>query len=259
VSQPPAPLAAPDLSIVIPAYNEEKRLPSTLDRIAEYLHEQTFSFEVIIVDDGSRDETSRVASEFCASHPWARLLRYEDEGGKAVNRGKGFAVRTGMLATVGRNVLFSDADLSTPIEEMEKLLPLIESGKCDIAIASRAMPGSNLTVHQPWYREAMGRAFNLLVRIAIRTRVRDTQCGFKALNGTSAKRIFKLCHLDGFGFDAEMIFLASRFKLRVREIAVTWHHAEDSRVNPLVAPLQMMRELVEIRVNEARGKYKEHK
>ena len=257
VSTPPAPAAAPDLSLIVPAYNEERRLPATLERIAQYLSQRNFSCELVIVDDGSRDETSRVALGFGARHPWSRLLRYEDESGRAVNRGKGFAVRAAMLASVGTNVLFSDADLSTPIEEMEKLLPLIQSGACDIAIASRALPGSNLTVHQPWHREAMGRTFNRLVRAAIGTDVRDTQCGFKALRGDVARRLFALARVDGFGFDTELIFLAAKKGLRVREIPVTWHHAEESRVNPLTAPAQMMRELIAVRFNDARGLYEE--
>lgn len=261
VSTPPAleGSALPDLSIIVPAYNEEKRLPETLERISEYLSTRDFSYELLIVDDGSRDQTSRVALDFGARFGWSRLLRTVDENGRAINRGKGFAVRAGMLASRGQLALFSDADLSTPISEMEKLLPPIQSGQCDIAIASRALPGSNLTVHQPWHREAMGRTFNRLVRVAIGTDVRDTQCGFKALRGDVARRLFSLARVDGFGFDTELIFLAAKKKLRVREIAVTWHHAEESRVNPLIAPAQMMRELVAVRLNDARGLYEEAK
>ncbi len=257
VSAPPAPAAPPDLSLIVPAFNEEKRLPRTLELIAEYLATRDFSYELIIVDDGSRDNTAHLAREFCARFAWARLLQYVDENASAINRGKGFAVRAGVLSSVGKSVLFSDADLSTPIWEMENLLPLIGRGECDIAIASRALPGSNLTVHQPWHREAMGRTFNLLVRAAIGTGVRDTQCGFKALRGDVARRLFALARVDGFGFDTEIIFLAARKGLRVREVAVTWHHAEDSRVNPLVAPLQMMRELLQVRLNDVRGLYDE--
>ncbi len=257
LSTPPAPLETPDLSLIVPAFNEEKRLPRTLELIAKYLATRDFSYELILVDDGSRDNTAHVAREFCSRFDWARLLQYVDERGQAINKGKGFAVRQGMLASRGRDVLFSDADLSTPIEEMEKLLPLIARGECDIAIASRALPGSNLTVHQPRHREAMGRTFNLFVRAAIGTDVRDTQCGFKALRGDIARRLFALSRVDGFGFDTEIIFLAARKGLRVREIPVTWHHAEDSRVNPLVAPLQMMRELMQVRLNDLRGLYKE--
>jgi dolichyl-phosphate beta-glucosyltransferase len=245
------------LSLVVPAYNEEKRLPATLERIAQYLLSRDFSYELLIVDDGSRDETSRVAREFSARHPWARLLRYEDAGGRAVNRGKGFAVRQGMLASRGRDALFSDADLSTPIEELEKLLPPLSRGDCDIAIASRALPDSNLAVHQPWHREAMGRTFNFFVRRAIHTTVSDTQCGFKAMRGDVARRLFALARVDGFGFDTELIFLAAKKGLRVREIPVTWRHAEESRVSPLTAPLQMMRELLEVRLNDLRGLYEE--
>ena len=259
VSTPPllADAPAPELSLIVPAYNEEKRLPATLERIAEYLATRDFSYELLVVDDGSRDETARVVLEFGARCPHLHLLQYADLGGRIVNRGKGFAVRTGMLASRGRYVLFSDADLSTPIEEMERLLPLIQSGQCDIAIASRALPGSNLTVHQPWHREAMGRTFNRLVRLAIGTDVRDTQCGFKALRGDIARRLFGLARIDGFGFDTELIFLAAKLGLRVLEVPVTWRHAEESRVNPLTAPAQMMRELATVRLNDARGLYNE--
>lgn len=256
---PPADAPKPELSLIVPAYNEEKRLPATLERITEYLATRDFSYELLIVDDGSRDQTGRVALDFQARCPQLRLLQYLDAAGRIVNRGKGFAVRTGMLASRGRLVLFSDADLSTPIEEMEHLLPSIQSGQCAIAIASRALPDSNLTVHQPWHREAMGRTFNRFVRLAIGTDVRDTQCGFKALRGDVAHRLFGLARIDGFGFDTELIFLAAKMRLRVREIPVTWRHAEESRVNPLTAPLQMMRELATVRLNDARGLYNEPK
>lgn len=257
VSHPPAPDASPYLSLIVPAYNEEKRLPATLERIATYLGGRDFSYEMIIVDDGSRDNTNHVVREFGASHPWSRLLQYVDDHGTAINRGKGFAVRAGILASKGRDVLFSDADLSTPIEELEKLLPPLSRGDCDIAIASRSLPDSNLAVHQPWHREAMGRTFNFFVRRAIHTDVSDTQCGFKAMRGDVARRLFALARVDGFGFDTELIFLAAKKGLRVREIPVTWRHVEESRVNPIAAPLQMMRELLEVRLNDLRGLYEE--
>ena len=208
-----------------------------------------------MVDDGSKDATREVAREFMATRPWARLAQYDDEKNRPVNRGKGFAVRQGVLAAVGRDILFSDADLSTPIEEIENLLPPIACGDCDIAIASRALPESNLAVHQPWYREWMGRQFNSVVQSVIKTDIRDTQCGFKAFRGEVAKRIFSVALIDGFGFDPEILYLARRFEYRVREIPVTWRHREDSRVSPLVAPFQMMGELIQIRLNEMRGLY----
>lgn len=244
------------LSLIVPAYNEEKRLPATLVRLTEYLSSRDFSYEVLVVDDGSRDRTRDLVREFAATHEWLRLVQY-DEGLRPLNRGKGFAVRQGVLHAVGRDVLFSDADLSTPLEEMEKLLPPISRGACDIAIASRALPESKLTVHQPWYREMMGRTFNKFVqRIAVPGIV-DTQCGFKAFRGDVAKRIFGLAQIDGFGFDTEILFLAQKFGYRVQEIPVVWVHKDDSRVNPLSAPLQMMSELITVRLNDMRGVYDE--
>lgn len=245
------------LSILVPAYNEEERLPATLEAIGAYLARRDFSHELVVIDDGSRDQTRAVVREFAANRPWVRLVQYDDDAGAPLNRGKGFAVRAGVEAAVGRDILFSDADLSTPIEEMERLLPPISRGDCDIAIASRALPESNLTVHQPAHREFMGRTFNKIVQKLAVPGVMDTQCGFKAFRGDVAKRLFALAQIDGFGFDPEILFLANKFGFKTREIPVTWSHRDNSRVNPLTAPLSMLRELLEIRWNDARGLYDE--
>lgn len=245
------------LSLVIPAYNEAKRLPATLKRIAEYLSTRDFSYEVLVVDDGSHDTTRQVVHEFARTHPWLRLVQYDDDKGRPVNRGKGYAVRQGVLASAGRDVLFSDADLSTPIEEMEKLLPPIALGEYDITIASRALPESDLALHQPWYRELMGRTFNRLVQKIIGTSISDTQCGFKAFRGEVAKKLFSVAKIDGFGFDTEIIYLAKKFGYRTQEIGVIWRHKDESRVNPILAPLSMMSELIQVRLNDMRGEYEE--
>lgn len=245
------------LSILVPAYNEEKRLPATLDTIADYLAKRDFSHELIVVDDGSKDGTRAVVEEFAATRPWVRLVHYNDDSGAPLNRGKGFAVRAGVEAAVGRDILFSDADLSTPIEEMERLLPPISRGDCDIAIASRALPESNLAIHQPPHRELMGRAFNKIVQKMAVPGIKDTQCGFKAFRGDVAKRLFHLAQIDGFGFDPEILFLANKFGYKLREIPVTWRHCDNSRVNPITAPIAMIREMFEIRWNDARGLYDE--
>ncbi len=245
------------LSLIIPAYNEENRLPATLTRIAEYLATRDYSYELIVVDDGSSDDTRQIVRDFGATHSFVRLECYDDDNGKPLNKGKGFAVRHGVLNSWGRDVLFSDADLSTPIEEMEKLLPHISSGDYDIAIASRALPESNLDVHQPWYREWMGRTFNAFVRRILGTDISDTQCGFKAFRGDAARRIFNLAQINGFGFDTEILFLARKFGMRVREVPVTWRHQDDSRVSPLVAPFQMIGELFQVRSNDAHHLYEE--
>ncbi len=247
------------LSILIPAYNEEKRLPDTLETIADYLKKRDFSHELVVIDDGSRDKTRDVVREFAIDKPWVRLVQYDDENGAALNRGKGFAIRAGVETAVGRDILFSDADLSTPIEEMEKLLPPISRGDYDIAIASRALPGSNLAKHQPPHRELMGRTFNKIVQKLAVPGVMDTQCGFKAFRGDVAKRLFKMAQIDGFGFDPEILFLASKFGYKTCELPVTWRHCDNSRVNPITAPIGMLRELFEIRWNDARGLYDEEK
>jgi dolichyl-phosphate beta-glucosyltransferase len=252
-----APLVTCYLSLIVPAYNEEQRLPATLMRMVEYLALRDFSYEIVVVDDGSRDGTRDLVREFAATRSFVRLECYDDENGKPLNRGKGYAVRHGVLSARGRDILFSDADLSTPIEEMEKLLPAISRGDCDMAIASRALPESNLTVHQPWYRERMGRLFNTFVQRIIDTQIMDTQCGFKAFRGDVAKRLFGMAQIDGFGFDTEILFLAQKFKYRVREVPVTWEHRDDSRVSPLSAPFQMLSELLQVRLNDIRGLYDE--
>ncbi|HEY0076646.1 MAG TPA: dolichyl-phosphate beta-glucosyltransferase [Abditibacteriaceae bacterium] len=253
---PPLP-TQPYLSLIIPAYNEEARLPATLTRVAEYLALRDFSYELIVVDDGSRDGTRDLVRDFAKGREWVRLLGY-DANGQAANRGKGFAVRQGVLHAKGRDVLFSDADLSTPIEEMEKLLAPISKGDCDVAIASRALPESILAVHQPWYRELMGRSFNKAVQKIAVPGIVDTQCGFKAFRGDVARRLFSLAQIDGFGFDPEILFLAQKFGYRVREIPVRWEHRDDSRVSPLTAPFNMMRELFTVRLNDMRGLYEEN-
>jgi len=247
------------LSIIVPAYNEQDRLPQTLERMAEYLATRDFSHEVLVVDDGSKDNTREVVREFAASRPWVRLVQYDDQHGKALNRGKGFAVKAGVEAAVGRDILFSDADLSTPIEELEALLPPISRGICDIAIASRALPESNLAIHQPIHREIMGRTFNKIVQKMAVPGIVDTQCGFKAFRGDVAKRLFGLSVIDGFGFDAEILFLAQKFGYKIREVPVTWRHVDNSRVNPISAPISMIRELFEVRWNDLRGLYEEPK
>ena len=245
------------LSIVVPAYNEQDRLPDTLTAIADYLGTREFSHELLVVDDGSRDSTRDVVREFAASRPWVRLVQYDDDDGHALNRGKGFAVRAGIEAAVGRDILFSDADLSTPIEDMERLLPPISRGVCDVAIASRALPESNLDVRQPAHREWMGRRFNQIVQTLAVPGIVDTQCGFKAFRGDVAKRLFGMAQIDGFGFDPEILFLAHKLGYTIREVPVTWRHRDNSRVNPITAPFAMFRELLQVRWNDARGLYDE--
>lgn len=243
------------LAVVIPAYNEQDRLPSTLNTLVAYRTRVDPDWELILVDDGSHDGTRSIMDEFAREHSWARVVFY-NQGGEPANRGKGFAVRQGVLASTARLVMFSDADLSTPIDELSRLAEVVESGEAELAIASRALPESDLAVHQPWYREMMGRTFNLLVQILAVPGIHDTQCGFKLFEGDAARRLFRVARINGFGFDPEILFLARRAGYRIREVPVTWRHVEASRVSPLRAPLQMVRELLTIRLLQWRGCYR---
>ena len=243
-----APLA-PDLSVVIPAYNEEKRLGPTLERVREYFASIEYTTEILVVDDGSADGTVALARDYAANWPALRVL----ENGR--NRGKGYSVRHGMLKATGTDMLFSDADLSTPIEETARLRAAVREEGAGVAIGSRALPESNLAQRQPWYREMMGRTFNKFVQALAVPGVVDTQCGFKYFWGEVAKRVFAVQRLDGFAFDAEVLCLASRFGYAIKEVPVTWIDSPDSRVHPVKHALAMMRELFGVRWNVARGVY----
>jgi glycosyltransferase involved in cell wall biosynthesis len=233
---------APFLSVVIPAYNEEQRLPPTLSRIQEYLRAQSYDYEIIVVDNGSTDATAETARRAGVT-----VLREP-------TRGKGAAVRTGMLAARGAFILFSDADLSTPIEEVEKLMAALDGG-ADVAIASRGLRESKLPVRQPWYRELVGRVGNLLVRMVAVRGIADTQCGFKLYPRQVARRLFGLQRLPGIAFDMEVLFLAQRLGLRIAEIPVTWRDSPDTRFNRVKESLGAVRDLVRIRANWFLGRY----
>jgi glycosyltransferase involved in cell wall biosynthesis len=238
------------ISIVIPAYNEQVRLPDTLRRVERYLQETDWAFhEILVVDDGSTDGTCDAANAFAAANPNIRVLRNPG------NRGKGFSVRHGMLEARGEWRLFSDADLSTPIEELEKLWSAVTQGKNEIAIGSRALDRSLIGVHQPGYRETMGRVFNAVMRAATGLPISDTQCGFKLFRGDVAREVFSRQILERFGFDAEVLYIASRRKYRIAEVPVRWNHVEGSKVGMLTG-LHAFGELVEIRLNSLRGKYR---
>jgi len=231
------------LSIVIPAFNEARRLPQTLDRILEWLNQQTLSFsEVVVVDDGSTDSTAALVDEYCRSHRSVLLLRNPG------NRGKGYAVRHGALDATGEWVLSTDADLSTPIEEVSKLFQTAEKQQADIAIGSRAVDRSLVEIHQPLLREYSGRFFNLLMRAATGLPFRDTQCGFKLFRREAAKRVFKLQKQDGFSFDVEDLVIASKLGLRVVEVAVRWRNAEGTKVS-LSQGLKSFSDLLRIRAD----------
>ncbi|MGH9664809.1 MAG: dolichyl-phosphate beta-glucosyltransferase [Bryobacteraceae bacterium] len=238
------------LSIVIPAYNEEKRLPATLDAILAYLSRQTFSpLEVIVVDDGSRDKTVEVVERYRSTHPVVRLLQ------NPRNRGKGYAVRHGMLEAVNEWVLFSDADLSAPIGELAKLLSAANERKADVAIGSRALDRSLVAVHQPALREWSGRCFNWLMRVVTGLPFRDTQCGFKLYRGGAARKIYSRQVLDGFSFDVEDLVIARSLGIPAVEVAVRWSNSEGTKVSALQG-LWSFLDLLRIRWYALSGKYR---
>ena len=238
----------PRYSIVIPAYNEGARLGATLGKVLAYVRTQGWDAEVIVVNDGSRDNTAEIVRGFAAKDPALRLL--ENPG----NRGKGYSVRHGMLNARGRVVLFSDADLSSPIEEAPKLLQAIEAG-ADIAIGSRWLRAETQTQRQPVHRQLFGRIFNLMLRLTLGLKFKDTQCGFKAFRQAAVQAIFPLQRIERWGFDPEILFLARKFNFKVQEVPVAWGHSGGTRINPLVDGSRMMMEMFRIRWYDVTGKY----
>ena len=231
----------PSLSIVIPAYNEEAVIKNTLDRAGKYLEGRYPPYEIIVVCDGCKDNTARLAEEAGKANHRIRVLD------RKTNMGKGFSVRQGCLEAKGKYIIFTDADLSTPIDEIEKLLKWLEEGY-DIAIGSRGLSESDIQIRQPWYRETMGKIFNLFVQaIAIRG-ISDTQCGFKGFKRDVAKDVFKRQTINGFGFDVELLYIARRLGYSIKEVPVRWLNRQASRVNPLVHPIQMLFDLIKIRI-----------
>jgi dolichyl-phosphate beta-glucosyltransferase len=228
------------LSVVFPAYNAEKHIAASLDAAVAYLVGKPFAAEVIVVSDGSADRTAEVARETLAGRVPSRVIRRDR------NRGKGASVREGVLATSGDVILFSDDDLSTPIGEFDKLLAALQAG-ADVAIGSRALPGSDIRVRQRRPRELMGKTFNLLVRLLVLKGYRDTQCGFKAFRRAAAIDLFSRLRTDGFGFDVEVLVLCRELGYRVAEIPVVWRDSRPSRVRLFRGSLAMLRDLLRIR------------
>ena len=238
----------PTYSIVIPAYNESARIRSTLDRVLAHIVEQRWNAEVLVVNDGSRDDTAAIIQQYAATHPGLRLL--ENPG----NRGKGYSVRNGMRHAAGEILLFTDADLSSPIEEADKLFAALKAGG-DVAIGSRWLRTELQTQRQSLHRQLFGRIFNLALRLILGLPYRDTQCGFKAFTRRAAMAIFPLQHIERWGFDPEILFLARKFGMRVEEVPVQWAHSEGTRINPLRDGIRMFLEMLRIRWNSIAGKY----
>jgi len=229
------------ISIIIAAYNEEKRIVPSLFTIRDYCITKNMDYEIIVVDDGSTDNTRRVAMDKIPQIPHLKVIGYD------TNMGKGYALRKGVLSSKGYFVLLTDADLSTPIEELSKLLHLIHNKKCDIAIGSRALSLSEIIKKQPWWRQGMGKFFNKIVKTLIIDDFNDTQCGFKLFTGDSARNLFKEARINRFAYDVEILALAKKKGYRILEVPIRWINSPQSKVNPLTDSVQMFFDLLKIR------------
>ncbi len=238
----------PHLTVVIPAYNEERRLGGTLSRIATYLEKSEMSSEVVVVDDGSSDATARLAMELLRGRR-GRVIRNPE------NRGKGYSVRRGVLEASGRWVLLTDADLSTPIEEHATLATAAREHDLDVAIGSRALSESRVEIRQNVLRQTMGKTFNRVIRLMTGLPFRDTQCGFKLMDRARVHPLFERMVVDRFAFDVELLYLCTRFRLKVREVPVIWRNSPESKVNVVGDPLNMLLDVARVRWRFRRGLY----
>ncbi len=234
------------LSLVIPAYNEAHRLPRTLPQVTDFLEKQPYAWEVLVVDNGSTDDTLRLVQEFSRKHPQVRALH-------TPLRGKGRAVKLGMLAARGEWRFLADADFSMPVTELPRFLPP-QAPEADILIGSREAPGA-VRYHEPWHRHLIGRVFNLMVQVAALPGIRDSQCGFKNFRGDVAERLFRCQRIAGMSFDVEILFIARRWGYRIVEVPIPWYFDPDSRVRLVHDSLRMAWDLLTIRLNALRGLY----
>jgi dolichyl-phosphate beta-glucosyltransferase len=239
-------MAGTPMSLVIPAYNEQARLPFTLQEIERFVQRNGLDCEVIVVDNGSSDATSAVVQQAMGTFPRLRLLRTD-------GRGKGLAVKTGVLAASGDVVIFGDADLSWGVDELPRFAGMVASGS-PVVIGSREGSGAR-RLGEPIYRHLMGRVFNRVVQALAVPGVEDTQCGFKAFRGDAARAVFERCSIRGFGFDVEVLFIARWLGYPVREAPLRWEHKENSRVGPVQDSLRMLADVLRVRLNAARGAY----
>jgi dolichyl-phosphate beta-glucosyltransferase len=242
---------ATDISVVIPAYNEAKRLPETLHAVEDYFDTRGLSREILIVDDGSQDDTVQICLNLRDKITGLHILR---NGGR--NRGKGFSVRHGILEASGPFVLMMDADQSSPIEELDKLLPPIRDSLSDIAIGSRALKESQIIVHQPLYREPLGFLYNDIIQLLVLKGIKDTQCGFKLFRREVARDIFSRSIVSGFAFDVEILFIARLLGYRITEIPIRWQNDPNTKVKILRHGINMLADLFRIRWNDWKGLYK---
>ncbi len=240
----------PQLSIVIPAYNESARIEDALERVLSCVAEQQWDAEVLVVDDGSKDNTAAIVERWMTAHSRLHLIK------NVGNRGKGYSVRNGLLQAAGDIVMFTDADLSSPMEEAERLIAAIGDG-ADVAIGSRWLDRTRQTIHQPLYRQFFGRCFNWITRRVMGLPFKDTQCGFKAFKREAAQVIFRLQTIERWGFDPEILFIARKLKYVIREVPVTWGHDERSRISYLKDGMKMLEDMAVIRGNSVRGRYDE--
>jgi dolichyl-phosphate beta-glucosyltransferase len=234
------------LTIVVPAYNEESRLPQTMPDIIEFVQAQAFHIEVLVVDDGSVDRTPEIVREFAAKHNFIRLLQ-------PGHGGKGHAVRAGMLAATGEYVFFADADWAMPVSELPKFLPPCQNGY-QVAIGSREGPGAN-RFNEPGYRHLMGRVFNLIVKLLAVPDFEDTQCGFKCFHRSVVSDLFQNQRIDGFGFDVEVLYLAKKRGYTVVEVPIDWYSQPESKVSPVKDTLRMFQDILTVRKNDREGLY----
>jgi glycosyltransferase involved in cell wall biosynthesis len=238
-------MSEPFLSIVIPAYNEARRIRGTLEKVCHFIETEPYFIELIVVDDGSKDQTIEAVAEF----PRVCLIRNDR------NHGKGFSVRHGVLEAQGEFVLFTDADLSTPIEDVRKLITALQSSGADAAVGSRALNRELIGIRQPWFRDRAGRIFNLLVRALTGLRLSDTQCGFKLFRRGTTRTAFELQRVEGFGFDPELLFLIQRQGGSVVEVPVRWNNDTATKVRFLHDSTRMFLDLIAIRWRAFKGKY----
>lgn len=242
-------MSSVDLSVIIPAYNEERRVSAPLEEIPAYCRREKISYELLVVDDGSDDKTAELVRAAAARDSRIRLVS------QAARSGKGAAVKAGVLASCGELVLFSDADLSTPIEEFGRLRRALEAG-FDLAIGSRVADGARIEVRQHWIRQTMGQTFNLIIRSLLVGGFKDTQCGFKLFRREAAKKIFARSRVAGFAFDVELLVIARRHGLKVKEVPVVWRNSPASKVRIILDPIRMFGDLFYIKWNEVRGVYR---